>query len=153
MGSFKRERQSRRRVRNDSKQAKDRHRMLSLSLYHFVSLINEHLEGREPIHLYVTRVHHMFIDGGRLFTVLPVENVIFPPTAKWLAVPPCERNVSPSSINIRFHHVNLLWTMNVGIPSASGSFECLCVAWASQIGSQSCMTWTELQLTCNWHIM
>ena len=118
----------RRRVRNDSKQAKDWHRMLSLSLYHFVSLINEHLEGREPIHLYVTRVHHMFSDGGRLFTVLPVEDFIFSPTAKWPAVPPCGRNVSPSSINIRFHHVNLLWTTNVGIPSSSGSFECLCVA-------------------------
>ena len=127
-GQFQERERESRRVRNDSKQAKDWPRMLSLSLYHFVSLINEHLEGREPIHLYVTRVHHMFSDGGRVFTVLPVEDFIFSPTAEWLAVPPCGRNVSPSSINIRFHHVNLLWTTNVGIPSASGSFECLCVA-------------------------
>lgn len=80
-------------------------RTLRLSLYYFASLVNEQLESRELIHLCGTRVHHVFSDCGRLFTALPVEDFIFPPTAKWLAVPPCGRNISPLSINIRFHRV------------------------------------------------
>lgn len=81
-------------------------RLLKWSLSYFTSLVNEDFEGREFIHICVpitdlyicfwwSRLHHVFNDCSRLFTALPVEDFISLQIAKWLAVPPCGRYISP----------------------------------------------------------
>lgn len=55
----------------------------------------------------------------QIFHRPPCRRFYIPPTAKWLAVPPCGRNVSPLSINIRFHHVTCFgqWMWAYQVPT------------------------------------